>query len=75
MRGRTERIAMIDPIWIFAVVLMAAGAVGGFVGFLQYISRKYRRSIRHRLFDRIPPSRWPQVDYRVGKVCRPRDFE
>ena len=65
---------MIDPIWIFALVIVAAGVLGGFIGALRWIARKYERAIRHRMFDRIPPSRWPKTDYRVGSVIRPEDF-
>lgn len=50
---------MIDPVWIFSLVLAGVGA-----GWWLYelICWAWRNRPRHRIFDRIPPSRWPQVD-------------
>ncbi len=63
-----------DPVFACAALLAAVGALGSFVLALRWIARKYERRIRHRMFDRSPPTRWPKTDFRVGRVIRPQDF-
>lgn len=50
---------MIDPAWIFALVLAGAGAGWWLYALIRWA---WRNRPQHRMFGRIPPSRWPRVD-------------
>jgi hypothetical protein len=67
--------SMTDYAWLFALSIVVGTAMLTASWMTWWLARRYVRRIRHRLFAHIPPSRWPQVDYRVGKSVRPRDYE
>jgi len=63
---------MIDPVWIFALVIAGVGAGWVLFELLRLAWRMARRG-QHRLFDRIQPSRWPKVDTETRRQLRKWD--
>jgi hypothetical protein len=58
---------------VLALLLLTIGVLAGLVAGAEWFIEWRRRRTQHRMFDRIPRSRWPSTDYRVGSVYRSQD--